>query len=106
MTGTVLAVTPVPRPGSQPYRDCITSLHVTGVAGELEAAEVLVYAWGMRDDVWADAARLRPGAEVHLELVPWAEVSDRLDSFQRLEPDADEVLFLDAYWAAGLRPET
>ena len=70
----IAAVAPVPRPGSQPYRDCITSIHLTAVAGDVAARELLVYTWGMRDDRWTRAARLGAGERIELAVRPWAEV--------------------------------
>jgi alginate O-acetyltransferase complex protein AlgJ len=88
--GTVAAVSPVPRPGTVPYKDHILSLHLVDIEGAAEApanAQALVYLWSMRNNRWTAAARYRPGDTVVLRLRPWADVAARCDGFNRSELD-------------------
>jgi alginate O-acetyltransferase complex protein AlgJ len=95
VTATVLAVTSVPRPHSAPYKDHVMSLHLGDIDGSNEA---LVYIASMRDNVWTDAARLRIGDTVQIELKPWADFEDEYGSWNRSEFDDDELLLQDPCW--------
>src|SRR6266513_3283507 len=83
VNGTVESVSPVPRPGTVPYKDHIEALHLVDIVaadsrGEGDAAshaQAVVYLWSMRDNVWTSAARLRPGDRVKLRLRPWPDGS-------------------------------
>ena len=99
--GTVAAVAPVPKPGTVTYRECITAIHLTGVAatrGQLDADEILVFVWGMRDNRWTPAARYRKGQPLVLRLAPWGDVEPKLGRYNRIEVDDDDVLLLDTFW--------
>ena len=99
VTGTLQAIAAVPRPGSVPYRDAVTSLHLTDLVGNLAAEEIVVFRWGMLDDVWTSAARLQPGARVTFDLVPWSAVSEQYGSFNRAELNDEALWSLPTYWA-------
>jgi hypothetical protein len=105
--GRVVAVATVPRPGTVPYKDHITAVHLAGVRGALpgvEEAEAVLYTWSMRDDVWTEAARWRPGQRVRLRVRPWAEVASRLEALNRSElPDADLEL-VEPWWVEEVLP--
>jgi len=94
VTATVLAVTSVPRPHSAPYKDHVMSLHLGDIDGSNEA---LVYIASMRDNVWTDAARLRIGDTIQIELKPWSDFEDEYGSWNRSEFD-DELLLQDPCW--------
>ena len=95
VTATVLAVTSVPRPHSAPYKDHVMSLHLGDIDGSNEA---LVYIASMKDNVWTDAARLRIGDTVQIELKPWADFEDEYGSWNRSEFDDDDLLLQDPCW--------
>ena len=100
--GTVAALTRPPRPGTVPYRDCIVALHLAGPRSEqgpLDEDQIVVFLWGMRDNAWTAAARYEVGQLLDLTLVPWSEVEGRYGSYNRMELDDDELLFLDVFWA-------
>lgn len=99
LTAIVRSVSPTPRPGSSPYRDCLISLRLSPVDG---GSDILVYAWGLRDDRLAEAAGLVPGAEIRLNLTPWSDKERELGSLQRIEPEDDETALLDAYFGANV----
>lgn len=86
----VAAASPVPRPGSVPYADHILSLHLVDLEHDgalLAEPQAVVYTWGMRDNVWTPAARLRPGDEVSIRLRAWGDVADTYDGINRSELD-------------------
>jgi hypothetical protein len=101
--GVIASAAPVPRAGAVPYREHIVALHLVNVV--LEGAEqeppkeCLVYTWSMRYQRSTDAARLRPGDAVSLELVPWEDVSDTLEKFQRSELEEPSLLLKPPTWA-------
>ncbi len=90
VTGEVLAVSSVPRPGSAPYKDHVMSVHLADINGGGEQA--LVYMVSMRDDVWTDAAGLRSGDKVKLRLLPWSGCEAEFGSWSRSEFDDDGLL--------------
>jgi alginate O-acetyltransferase complex protein AlgJ len=116
VSGTVESISPVPRPGTVPYKDHIEALHVVDIvaAGDDRGSEgeeksspsrgqrprlqsetqAVVYLWSMRDNVWTPAARLRPGEQVKLQLRPWPDVSAQYEKFNRTELE-DSVLQLE-----------
>ena len=95
VTATVLAVTSVPRPHSAPYKDHVMSLHLGDIDGSNEA---LVYIASMKDNVWTDAAKLRIGDTVQIELKPWADFEDEYGSWNRSEFDDDDLLLQKPCW--------
>ena len=95
VAATVLAVTSVPRPHSAPYKDHVMSLHLGDIDGSNEA---LVYIASMKDNVWTDAAKLRIGDTVQIELKPWADFEDEYGSWNRSEFDDDDLLLQEPCW--------
>lgn len=99
--GKINAIERVPKPGTVPYKDCITSIHLTelaAISGTFAEAEALVFVWGMRDNKWTAAARYKVGQALKLRLVPWRQVEKKYGSYNRIEPDDDELLLLEPYW--------
>jgi alginate O-acetyltransferase complex protein AlgJ len=101
-TGTVEAISNVPRPGSVPYKDHILALHLTDltIEGRAETAglEAFVYAESMHDNVLTPATRLRPGDRAALRLRPWADVSDQYEKINRSEIDDPAVQLEEPCW--------
>jgi alginate O-acetyltransferase complex protein AlgJ len=102
VTGTIEAVNPVPRPGSVPYADHITAVHLTdmSIAGRAgaEPLQSVVYMWSMRDNIWTPAARLRAGDRVTLRLRTWADVAPQLEQINRNEIDDPEIQLEEPAW--------
>lgn len=99
--GVVAAVSPVPRPGTVPYADQVMSLHLVELESDgvpLDDPQAVVYTWGMRDNVWTTAARLRVGDEVTLTLRPWEAVADAYEGINRGELDAFELQLVEPVW--------
>lgn len=101
-SGTVEAISNVPRPGSVPYKDHILALHLSDLAiegrGEMSGLEAFVYAESMRDNVLTPIARFRPGDRVTLRLRSWADVSDRFEKINRSEVDDPAVQLEEPCW--------
>jgi SGNH hydrolase-like domain, acetyltransferase AlgX len=100
VSGTVESISPVPRPGTVPYKDHIEALHLVDIAGGEAAAhaQAVVYLWSMRDNVWTSAARLRPGDRIGLRLRPWPDVSAQFEKFNRTELDDPALQLEEPVW--------
>jgi alginate O-acetyltransferase complex protein AlgJ len=112
VSGTVESISPVPRPGTVPYKDHIEALHLIDIVaadsrGEGAAdtfrhaashAQAVVYLWSMRDNEWTSAARLRPGERVNLRLRPWSDVSAQHEKFNRTELDDPALQLEEPVW--------
>jgi hypothetical protein len=101
ISGVVAAVSTVPRPGSVPYADHVASLHLVELESSgypLTDPQAVVYTWGMRENVWTPAARLRPGDLVKLTVRPWGDVADAYDGFNRSELDDLSLQLVEPVW--------
>ena len=102
MSGTIEAISNVPRPGSVPYADHILALHLTDLTPDgsdrSDDLEALVYVESMRDNVLTPAARFRPGDRVTLHLRPWADVADIYEKINRSEIDDPVVQLEEPCW--------
>jgi hypothetical protein len=108
VTGTVETISPVPRPGTVPYKDHIEAVHLIDVVPENSRGEAtshsqaVVYLWSMRDNVWTSAARLRPGERVKVRLRPWPDVSAEYEKFNRTELDDSALQLEEPVWGEDL----
>lgn len=95
--GTIVSASPIPRPGSVPYKDHIFSVHLSDITGPGVPAgsEAVVYLRSMADGVLTDAAKFRSGDSVTLRISSWNDVAEKYDRFNRSEPD-DESLQLES----------
>jgi alginate O-acetyltransferase complex protein AlgJ len=101
LSGTIREIAPIPRPGSVPYADHITSVHLVDLMSDrddVRGRQAVVYLWGMRDNVLQEAARFRPGDTISVRLRPWADVADRYDSISRTELGNVEIQFETPTW--------
>ena len=102
VTGTVEAVSLVPRPSTVPYRDHIMAVHLadlrTAQLPESGGLQAMVYLWSMRDDVWTRAARLRVGDRVTVRLRKWAEVAAQYEQTNRSELEDPELQLEEPVW--------
>lgn len=99
--GNIAAISMPPKPGSVAYKDCVIAIHLTevkAVHGAMEAKELLIFTWGMRDNKWTRAAELKPGQTMTCKLTPWDEVEDQYGGYNRMELDGDDLDALDLYW--------
>ena len=108
VSGTVESISPVPGPGTVPYKDHIEALHLVDIAGadSRDAAEshaqAVVYLWSMRDNAWTSAARLRPGDRVKLRLRPWPDVSAQYEKFNRTELEDSALQLEEPVWGQDI----
>ncbi|MBI5723512.1 MAG: hypothetical protein HZA50_06100 [Planctomycetes bacterium] len=84
VTAAVAAVGPIPRPRNEPY-DHITWVHLKAVNG-VETSQALVYIWSMRNNRPVDAAGLKIGQTVRLQLRRWDEAPARIKTINRSRP--------------------
>lgn len=101
--GVIQEITLPPRPGSTAYKDAVIALHlkqVTSGGKPFTSPEIVVFCWGMRNDVHTPATRFRRGERVALQLRPWSQVERKYGSYQRIELQNDDAVFLDIYWLA------
>jgi hypothetical protein len=102
VSGTIEAISTVPRPGTVPYKDHILALHLTDLTAQDrslgEGSESLVYLWSMRDNVLMPAARLRRGDHVTLRLKPWTDVAEQNEKINRSEVDDPTVQLEEPAW--------
>ncbi|HVW35680.1 MAG TPA: hypothetical protein VHB99_00175, partial [Pirellulales bacterium] len=104
----VEAAAGVPQPGSVPYRDAVTALHLSSleaVAGSPPGEQIVVYLWGMQDNRWTAPARWKPGDAVTLNLKPWDEVRAKYGRFTRIELDDPDFALIDLplFWGEATR---
>jgi alginate O-acetyltransferase complex protein AlgJ len=98
---TVASVSPVPKPGSVPYRDHILAIHLIDLELADESAphgQAVVYLWSMQDNVLTDAAHYHPGQTVEIKLLTWSDVSDELDRINRSELQDQQLMLQEPCW--------
>ena len=98
LLGVVKAVSPLPAPGSVPYKDAVISLHLGEINGDPQA-EALVFLKGMTGNVPTEAAGLQAGDRVSIAVVPWDSVEDKFGSITRIELDGGAAELESVYWA-------
>jgi len=107
VTGTVDAISTVPRPGSAPYADHIIALHLVDVSGPPqpgnEPVQCLVYLWSMRNYTLTPAAQLRPGDRIRVRLRPWADVPEN-EKISRSELDDPTLQLEEPTWGELTAP--
>ncbi|HMJ07009.1 MAG TPA: hypothetical protein VK474_12185 [Chthoniobacterales bacterium] len=123
VTGTVEAVSSIPRAGTVPYRDHIMAVHLADIAhsrtdlkelpndvlpesavrDQGSALQAVVYLWSMRDNIWTPAARLRPGDQVRLRLRAWGDVSARYEQINRSDLDDAALQLEEPVWGEWVK---
>lgn len=101
VTGTVESRSGVSRPGTVPYKDQVFALHLTDLesgGAPIPGGQSVVYLWGMRDNVWTPAARLRVGQRVTLRLRNWSDVASQYERINRSELADEALQFEDPAW--------
>lgn len=90
--GRIAAASPVPRPGTVPYRDHVMALHLVEIEGPGldQGTQAVVYLFGMRDNVQTAAAAWKPGDRVALDLRAWEDVAPDYERFNRSELDDEK----------------
>ncbi len=107
VSGDVESVSTVPSPGSVPYPDhimCIHLVNITTVAqSNFSANEAVIYLWSMRHNSWTEAAKLRPGDHVKMNVCRWSDVSSQYETFNRSELDDPALQLADPLWGELLK---
>ena len=100
VTGTIEAVSAIPRPGSVPYKDHVMAVHLTDFtrAGETESRQAVVYLSSMQDNTWTPAARLRAGDRITVRLRGWSDVSAQYEQLNRSDIDDRELQLEEPVW--------
>jgi len=101
VSGTILEIAPIPRPGTVPYADHIAAVHLVDLSSDragVAGRQAVVYVWGMRDHVLQEAARFRAGDSISLRLRPWADVASDYDGIKRTELSNDDVQLEEPAW--------
>ncbi|HLA80791.1 MAG TPA: hypothetical protein VJP78_04040, partial [Thermoleophilia bacterium] len=105
VTGTIREIAPIPRPGTVPYADHITAVHLVDLSSEREGVsggEALMYIWGMRNHVLQQAAEFRAGDTITVELRPWADVANQYDGINRTELENEDLQLEEPTWGLVL----
>jgi len=100
ITGRIAARALTPKPGSVPYKDCLIALQITDIKGgdgTVNAPNIVVYVWGMRDNQLVDGA-FAVGQTIRLKLTPWGSVESKYGGLNRQELDSDESLSWPSFW--------
>ncbi len=101
--GVVQDIAGLPASHNLPYPDAIISLQLVNVTCSQETmpTEVIVYLWGLKDRKRVPTAQITADQDVTLNLVPWEEVRDRLERFNRVELDDPDFRLMDLpiFWA-------
>ncbi len=100
VTATVDAASPIPRPGSVPYKDHVFTVHLV----DMEQGQAMVYLRSMTDGKLTEASRLRPGDRVTVDLRSWADVAERYDRFNRSELDDPMLQLEEPCWGEVMTP--
>ncbi|MBU5614594.1 alginate O-acetyltransferase AlgX-related protein [Geomonas azotofigens] len=101
--GVIEEITRPPRPGSTAYKDAVIAMHlkqVTSGGKPFPSGQIVVFAWGMRNDTVTPVTRYRRGERVGLKLRPWAQVEKKYGSYQRIELQDEATMLLDIFWLA------
>jgi hypothetical protein len=99
---TIARIGTLPRPGTTPYKDFLTAIHLANVSDD-PAKEAVVYLQTMKDHELTPAARLTPGDRISISLTSWADAERNYGGINRGELD-DENLFLEEPNFAELMP--
>lgn len=104
--GKIKAIAKTPRPGSVPYKDAVTALHLTDVKqlrGKLTQSAILVYVWGLHNNKLTPVASYKVGQTLKFSLQPWDEVEGKYGRYQRIELSDDATFNLDAFWGEATK---
>jgi alginate O-acetyltransferase complex protein AlgJ len=105
ITGTLLAASPIPAPGSVPYKEHIACLHLVDVDVDGSKTdprrECLVFTWSIQNRQLSAAASLHPGDRITLSVQSWEDVAETREKFQRSELDDVSLLAQPLLWSEG-----
>jgi alginate O-acetyltransferase complex protein AlgJ len=88
LTGRIIKTSEVPKPGTAPYKDCLTFIkfEVERVeSGVYEKPAIIVAFWAMKDDVWLPGAEYAVGDRFRMKLIPMRQAGTAIRSMQRAD---------------------
>jgi alginate O-acetyltransferase complex protein AlgJ len=103
-TATIAAVSHVPRPNSVAYPDHLCSVHLVDITprgaspAHPPATSAIVLTWSMRNRIWTDAARWRPGDRVSIKARPWSELEPSLGKINQSTLEDPALLAVEPLW--------
>ncbi len=101
VSGTILDMGVVPRPGGAPYADHVAALHLgdlESTEADVRGREAVVFVRTMVDYTLTPAAGWRVGQRVTLRVRPWAEAGDEIQSMMRSELADEALMFAEPSW--------
>jgi len=104
ISGVIRAISRAPRPGSLPYRDLIICIHLGEVKG-IAATEILVFTYGMRDNVHTPANSLNSGDTLTFQAIPWNQAEETFGTINRIELDGPAAEIGEIFWTQNPSPE-
>ncbi len=107
--GTIKALATLPRPGSVPYRELVTSVHLVDVVSPGSSRiprELVLFVLALDDGRPTDAARYQKGDQLRLPIVSWASVEGRYGTLNRAELEDIQLMELPVFWARVSSPVT
>ncbi len=108
VVASVAGVGPVPRPGTTPYADYLTAVHLTDLrdaaSGKSLDGESLVYVFTMRGHRLLPEAALSSGQQVRARLSNYGDQAATLDALNRGELDDVDVMLETPNFAQWIEP--
>ena len=104
---TIAGLGPVPKPGTTPYREYLTAVHLTDLQdadGKSLDEEALAYVFTMRDSQLLPPAALQPGDCVRARLANYDEQAAQLDPLNRGELDDVDLMLETPNFAEWISP--
>jgi hypothetical protein len=93
LIGRIVKISAVPRPGTAPYKDCVTFIkfeveHVE--AGIYDKPAIIAAFLAMKDNVWLPAANYAISDRFRMKLIPFRKADPAIRSMQRAD-DLDDI---------------
>lgn len=110
VSATIEERSDVPRANSTPYGEMLMTLRLSALRAtrtadlkRLPRGEIVVYAWGLRNQIPTTAASWKKGQRVWVRLVPWRAVEDELSSHNRSELEGMAARGLEEFWCEAAK---
>ncbi len=106
-TARIAEISSLPRPGQVPYADHVITLHLTDLQredGSVTGSQTVARILSMRNHTLTDAARLRPGMTLSLNLIPFMEVEEEFGGLNISVLDNPDLLLVEPFWIESYQP--
>ncbi len=100
LTCTVGRISQVPDPRDAPYEDCITYIELLAdppALSRLPQSDILAAFWAFRNRMKLPASSYKTGERLHVSLVPFADIENRVSTTMQVDDVGDFAL--PVYWA-------